>query len=199
MKSLTSRYLRAIKRVALALLCAAAANGAGAGEWATVADSSTVTLYATKQGAWFDGVFEDFTATIDFDPAQPEAGRIIGRVNTTSFKTEDPQNETYVWSYLEIEAFPEARFESSRIEKTAEGFRATGDLTLKGRSNPATLDFFFEQSAAASPPASQATFWGEMIVNRFDFDIASDIDVSWTGRDVTVQVELDLRRVEPDR
>jgi hypothetical protein len=31
-------------------------------------------------------------------------------------------------------------------------------------------------------------------VNRFDFDIASDVDTSWAGRDVIVLVELELSR-----
>jgi hypothetical protein len=31
-----------------------------------------------------------------------------------------------------------------------------------------------------------------MTINRFDFDIASDIDVNTAGQDVIVQVELDL-------
>jgi hypothetical protein len=35
---------------------------------------------------------------------------------------------------------------------------------------------------------------GGMNLDRFDFDIASDIDVNVAGKDVDVQVELSLER-----
>jgi hypothetical protein len=53
--------------------------------------------------------------------------------------------------------------------------------------------FSFSVDADAKPKPT-AHFYGRMIVNRFDFDIAHDVDTSWTGRDVTVDVKLDLRR-----
>jgi polyisoprenoid-binding protein YceI len=85
--------------------------------------------------------------------------------------------------------FPEARFESQSIEKTADGqFVATGELTLKGKTNPAELEFTFD----ASDPAA-AKFHGTMTINRFDYNVGEGwSDTSWIGQDVAVEVDLSL-------
>lgn len=181
------------RRYGIGLLTFLACNLAAAAEWSTVPDTSTVTMYATKQGAPFSGVFKTFTAKIDFDPATPQSGKIVGVVSTDSIDTGDTQNDTYVRSYLNVAEFPEARFESTAIEATADYYRAVGNLTLAGKTHEAAIDFYFTVDDAAKPKAT-AHFSGRMVVNRFDFDIAHEVDVNFAGRDVTVDVELDLRR-----
>jgi polyisoprenoid-binding protein YceI len=184
----------------LASLLAAAAVPAGfafgqnvaAAEWTVVPESSAVTMYATKQGMWIAGVFGEFSARIDFDPKNPASGRIIGVVATVSVDTQDAQNNAYVHGYLNVEEFPESRFESTTIEATADGFRATGQLDLSGHTNPVALDFTFKTGGQTSTGSERAKLSGTMTINRFDFDIASDIDVNTAGQDVIVQVELDL-------
>jgi polyisoprenoid-binding protein YceI len=164
----------------LAALSLAAASG-----WQMKAANSSVTMYATKQGEWFNGTFADFTAEIVFDPANPGAGSIVGVVQTNSIETEDPQNAAYVRQYLEVEAFPEARFESTAIVAIEDYFQATADLTLRGVTKPVTMDFAFSNGP-------EAHFSGQMTIDRYEFGIAGDVDPSRSGRDVTVQVELDL-------
>lgn len=179
---------------ALAFGLAFGASAAAASEWQTLPATSAVTMYATKQGALLTGAFGEFTAAIDFDAGNPEAGRIIGVVETGSVETHDEQNDNYVRGYLDVETFPEARFESTTIEKTAEGYRASGELTLTGITKPALLDFTFVPGEPTSGQSTHATFRGTMTVNRFEYDIATDVDTSWAGRDVVVLVELDLAR-----
>jgi len=181
------------RRCGIGLLTFLACGIVAASEWSTVPDTSSVTMYATKQGAPFSGVFKTFTAKIDFDPANPQSGRIVGTVETDSIETGDAQNDTYVRSYLNVKEFPEARFESTSIQVTDDYYRALGNLTLAGETHEVALDFYFTVDADAKPKPA-AHFSGRMIVNRFDFDIASEIDVNAAGRDVTVDVELDLRR-----
>lgn len=178
--------------IAAAVAVEARAGEPAAKEWAVVPEKSSVTLYATKQGSQIQGAFGEFTATIEFDPAKPESGHIGGVVKTGNVATGDDQNDTYVKSYLDVERFPEARFESKTIERIPDGFRATGELTLKGITNQAFLDFTFVSNDENTMPPAHATFEGVMWVNRFDYDIASDVDTSFAGRDVQVVVELAL-------
>jgi polyisoprenoid-binding protein YceI len=169
-------------------------SAAGASDWTVAADSSAVTMYAVKQGTTFNGVFQDFSAEIEFDPAHPESGRILGIVKTGSIETHDAQNDTYVHSYLETEEYPEARFESKSIETIPGGFRANGDLTVKGITRPAAFEFTFAAATESTTPASHARLAGGMTVNRFDFDVAADVDINFAGQDIYIQVELELRR-----
>jgi polyisoprenoid-binding protein YceI len=169
------------------------AEDAVAVEWTVVPESSTVTMYATKQGMWINGVFGEFSASIDFDPQNPAAGKIVGSVVTASVDTQDEQNDAYVHGYLHVEEFPESRFESQTIEATADGFRANGQLVLAGHTNPIALNFSFMADGEAVSGSGRTRLSGTMTINRFDFDIASDIDVNTAGRDVIVHVELDLK------
>ena len=69
---------------------------------------------------------------------------------------------------------------------------ASGELTLKGVTRPVAFDFVFEIGDGASVPAASARLRGGMNLDRFDFDIASDLDVNVAGKDVYVEVELGL-------
>jgi polyisoprenoid-binding protein YceI len=181
------------KLLVTAGLLAVAADLAAA-QWNVEPQTSVVTMYATKEGQWFSGVFEEFTATIDFDYERPEAGKIVGVVRTGSIDTNDNQNDTYVTGYLNVEEFPEARFASTTIEKTADGYRANGELDLAGHQQPVILEFTFVPESPPSASTSQAQFTGTMTINRFDFDIASEVDTNAAGQDVIVQVVLGLSR-----
>jgi polyisoprenoid-binding protein YceI len=171
--------------IAPVVLAACGCAPASEGGWQTDAATSTVTMYATKQGEWFNVVFTDFTAEIDFDPANPAAGRIVGVVQTNAIEAEDEQNAGYVRQYLETDVFPEARFESTAIVALEGYYQATGNLTLRDQTQPVTLDFEFTTG-------DKAHFSGQMVIDRFAFGIAPDVDPSWGGKDVTVQIELDL-------
>lgn len=177
---------------AVCLIAFGASTRLAAEEWTMAAQESAVTMWVTKQGAWFSGVFEDFSAEIQFDAESPESGQIIGIVETRSINTEDSTNDAYVRGYLEVEDFPEARFESSSIAVTPEGYRATGELTLVGKEKPATLDFTFITAEGPSASNRSADFSGTMSVNRFDYEIGMDVDTNEAGEFVIVQVELKL-------
>ena len=55
----------------LALIDSVAAPTAVAAEWQLVEDSSTVRFIGVQEGSAFRGRFQNFSAMIDFDPANP--------------------------------------------------------------------------------------------------------------------------------
>lgn len=178
----------------LAATCAGAgfAGAAAAAEWNVNEEASQVKFSALQQGSRFDGVFEEFEATIDFDPASPESGRIVGVVQTASANTRDHDRDATLQDpdWFDTANHPEARFESQSIEQIGEGeFVANGDLTIKGKTNPAELRFTFESANGG------AQFLGTMTVNRFDYNVGEGWnDTSWISQDVDVEVDLDLAK-----
>jgi polyisoprenoid-binding protein YceI len=174
----------------------ACAEPASAAEWAAVPETSTITFTGTQQGSAFSGKFEEFTATIDFDPANPTAGKIVGVVKTESVTTRDSSRDTSLLErdWFSVDKYPEARFESKTIEKTADGFRANGELTLKGKTNPVVMDFTFTAGQNSSAPGT-AQFVGKMKIDRFDFNVGEGWnDPSYVGQDVPVEIKLDLKK-----
>jgi polyisoprenoid-binding protein YceI len=166
--------------------------GAFAAEWTVVPESSSVGFIGTQQGTKFNGRFQTFTAEIDLDASQPTAGKIVGVVQVDSVNTRDHDRDAALLDkdWFNAKEFPEARFESTSIEKAADGsYQAAGQLTLKGQTKPATMKFTF------TPASGAAQFAGTMVVNRFDFNVGEGWnDTSWVAQDVTVDVKLDLKQ-----
>ena len=163
---------------------------ASASEWQVIEDSSTVRFIGVQEGSGFRGRFENFTAMIDFDPANPGDGKIIGIVMMDSAKTGDAERDA---TLLEEDWFnpavhPDSRFESERIEKNDDGsFAAHGQLTIIGNSNPVTMEFEFDVDG------STAHFSGSFDILRLDFGVGWDA-TNWIDDEVGVQVELDLKQ-----
>lgn len=175
--------------IAVAACAALTAFGASAGDWTVVADSSAVNFSALQQGSRFNGKFDEFEAAISFDPSNPKSGSIVGVVQTASVATRDYDRDATLQDpdWFDSTSHPEARFESQSIEKTDGGFVANGELTIKGKTNPAQMAFTWEGDDSA------AHFVGTMKINRFDYNVGQGWnDTSWIGQDVDVEVDLDL-------
>ena len=180
------KMLRIIASTTALVLAFGAAQAA---EWTVDNSMSSVGFVAEQQGSRFNGRFQEFEASISFDPASPGSGSIVGTVVTDSVNTRDHDRDAALTEadWFDSANHPEARFESQSIEAADGGFAARGELTLKGKTRPATLRFTFEENGG------KATFDGTMSINRFDFDVGEGWnDTSWVGQDVEVQVKLDL-------
>lgn len=174
----------------LVMVAGLAISAVEASEWQLVEDSSMVRFIGVQEGSAFRGRFENFTATINFDPADPTAGKIVGVVGMDSAKTGDAERDA---TLLEEDWFdptnhPESRFESESIEQLGDGtFAAHGQLTIIGNSNPVTMSFEFEVDGSA------AQFSGSFDILRLDFGVGWDA-TNWIDDEVGVQIELDLQQ-----
>jgi len=77
-----------------------------------------------------EGVFRDFTGTLDYDPAHPERARIDIVVQASSLDTKDDTRDGMVRSddFLDVARYPTLAFHSTHID----GNSVTGDLTIHG-------------------------------------------------------------------
>ena len=174
----------------LTIVAGLAISTANAAEWQLVEGSSTVRFIGVQEGSAFRGRFERFTAMIDFDPADPAAGKIIGVVNMDSAKTGDAERDATLLEedWFDPQNHPESRFESEQIVKLDDGtYEARGQLTIIGNSNPVTLAFEFDVAD------STAQFSGSFDILRLDFGVGWDA-TNWIDDEVGVQIELDLQR-----
>ena len=87
---------------------------------------------ASWYGTKFNGRFQTFTAQINLDPADPTKGSITGTVKLDSVNTRDSDRDASLLDkdWFNAKQYPEAKFESQKIEKTADGYVANGNLTL---------------------------------------------------------------------
>jgi polyisoprenoid-binding protein YceI len=166
--------------------------GAFAAPWTVVPETSSVGFVGTQQGTKFNGRFTTFTAVVNLDPADPTKGSIAGTVQLDSVNTRDHDRDASLLDkdWFNAKEFPQAKFESQKIEKAADGsYVANGQLTLKGQTKPIAMKFTLTGSGAA------AQFAGSFSINRFDFNVGEGWnDTSWVAQDVAVDVKLDLKQ-----
>jgi polyisoprenoid-binding protein YceI len=167
-------------------------TGAFAGKWNVVPETSSVGFVGTQQGTKFNGRFQTFTAEINLDAADPTKGSIVGTVKLDSVNTRDHDRDSALLDkdWFDTKQFPDAKFESQKIEKAADGsYQASGQLTMKGQTKPAVMKFTLKGSGATTQ------FAGTLQINRFDFNVGEGWnDTSWVAQDVAVEVKLDLKQ-----
>jgi polyisoprenoid-binding protein YceI len=87
------------------------------------------------------GEFANVSGTIDFDPANPGASRIDATIDANSLSTGQAPRDEHLKKadFLDVEKHPTITFKSKSVSPDSGGFKATGDLTLRGITKEVTL------------------------------------------------------------
>lgn len=96
------------------------------------------------------GRFNDFQATLDFDPENPTAMKMTGVVTANSLDLNNPDFESTLQEadWLDSERFPQIVFTSDSVTLTAANqFDVNGTLSMRGVSKPITLKATFNGGA----------------------------------------------------
>lgn len=165
----------------------------GATDYQLEPAGSSLKFTATQQGAKFESRFERFTASVTFDPAQPEAGRIEARVDLGSVDTGNPERDEVVKTadWFNLRQWPEALFSAERIVRAGEGYAASGTLALRGVTRPVMLLFRWTPAARGQP----ARLVGSAALERLAFGVGQGDwqDTAYVGNAVDVQIDIRLR------
>ncbi len=89
------------------------------------------------------GGFSKFSGTVEFDPANPSAGKIEVTIEAASIDTRNAKRDEHLRSadFLDVANYPTLTYRSKRIEKTGDNrYRVIGDLTLRGVTREVVLD-----------------------------------------------------------
>lgn len=91
------------------------------------------------------GRFNDFDAQLEFNPDDPTAAQLdavveLASVDTNDARMEDTLKDTDWFNVIE---HPQARFTTVAAEKSGNGLRFTGNLTLRGHTVPVQLQVDF--------------------------------------------------------
>lgn len=148
--------------------------------------------------SFYVGRFDEIAASLDFAAEDPTRSRLEVRIRTASVDTNNPELEEMLRgrSMFDSAAFPEATFVSRGIERTgpASG-RISGELTVKGRTAPLTLDVVFH-GAAPNPLTGEDTlgFSATGTFSRAALGLTA-----WepaVGDEVTLEIEAEFVRAD---
>lgn len=176
-----------------ALLCT---TGALAENWTPVPADSSLKFRAEQQGAAFAGLFNEFTASFELDPADPTRARIEATINMDSVDTQYDERDEYLRGeeWFHVERWATARFVTERIQKAETGYMADALLTLRDQTQPVALAFSLERLEDG-----RLRFAGKTFLRRLDFGVGQGewTNTEWVGNDVSVEVSLVLEPALP--
>jgi len=179
--------------LAFALLLGIAAPLAGAAAappaWTVVPDQSRITFSGEANGSPFEGRFEDWSASIAFDPKDLAQSSATVTIDTGSAKTGDDFQETTLQAleWFNIAEFPKATFATRSIRTDGpDRYVAEGTVTVKSKSVPVTLPFTLK------PEAGGLRMQGSTTLDRVALDLGAQSDPNGTFVSQQIQVKVDL-------
>jgi polyisoprenoid-binding protein YceI len=174
----------------LVLVCGSVALAAT--KWTVQPKESKLTFVGTQQGAEFTGVFERFTADIQFDPQDLAGSRFDVKIETASANTRSDERDEAIKSddLFAVKLYPTAHYVTNHF--TAQGgnkFSATGKLTIRNVTRDVPIEFTFESKNGS------AWLKGGAQLKRLDFGVGQGDwkDTEQVGNEVKVNFVLLLK------
>jgi len=141
------------------------------------------------------GAFNEFEGTATLDGANPANSSAQVTISTASIDTRNAQRDGHLRSndFLAMDEYPQITFVSTGARQVdASTFELTGDLTIKGVTNPITIPFSFEGAAKDPFGNLRVGFEGAVTINRKDYGITWNAALETGGVLVSDKVTLEF-------
>ena len=124
--------------------------------------------YSIKfSGSGATGIFKDLKGQVIFDEKNLAASKFDVTIDVTSINTGNGLKNTHAkgGKWFDASKYPTIHFTSTKVNKTASGYEAQGELEMHGVKKAFTVPFTFTRSG------NGGIFTGNFDVNRVDFGI----------------------------
>jgi len=162
-----------------------------AGNW--TADASKAKVLFTVKGPFpfgtVHGSFSGLKATIRFDEKDLQGSAVSATIDATTVSTgialrnRDLRKKE---EWLDTDKYPRISFKSTKIEKASTGYKAVGELTLKGTTHPVEIPFTFAASG------NTGVFKGSFTIKREDYKVGGA--GGSVGSTITIELEVPVSK-----
>jgi polyisoprenoid-binding protein YceI len=146
------------------------------------------------------GAFTKYLGSVEFDEQNPAASQVSVRVDAASIDTREEKRDAHLRSpdFFDVEKFPELTFLSTKVEKSADGYRVTGDLTIHGVTRPVVLEAELLGRSKDPWGNERIGFAAQTSVNRKDFGLTWNQALETGGVLVgeKIEIALDIQAVK---
>jgi polyisoprenoid-binding protein YceI len=140
------------------------------------------------------GAFDRWQGTFQFDEANPAASKVSVRIEAASVNTREEKRDAHLRSadFFDVENHPALTFESTKVEKAGDGYRVSGNLTIRGVTKEVVLEV--ESLGKGKDPwgNERIAFQAQTSVNRKDFGLNWNQALEAGGVLVGEKVEIAL-------
>lgn len=119
--------------------------------WRIVPADSSIRFTATQNNAPVTGQFKSFSGDVYFDPDQLNVSsvRVTVDMNSIDSAYKEMSDTLKMADWFNVKLFPQAVFVAHKFIKTGDKtYQAQGNLTLRDKTLPVTLDFTVEEYSA---------------------------------------------------
>jgi polyisoprenoid-binding protein YceI len=130
------------------------------------------------------GQFGGYRAEVHLDEENPAASSVRLEIDTDSVDSGNKDRDAHLRTpdFFDVENYPTIVFQSTKVEKSDDDVYALiGDLTIKGKTQPVSVDF--ELTGTTDDPWGnfRLGFEGRTTVNRRDWDLAWNMPLDRGG------------------
>ena len=151
------------------------------------------------------GHFNEVAATGTIDPNNPAASRTEVTIDAASLTTNNAQRDNDLKGsyFLELDKHPKITFRSTKIEPAGQDrFVVTGDLTIKGKTKPLTLEVHRLGELNDANMGHRIGYSAEGQINRKDFGMEFDMLADGriiVGHEIKITIEGELVEQKPEQ
>ncbi|WP_139979932.1 YceI family protein [Nocardioides litoris] len=140
------------------------------------------------------GQFHELAGTAHVDTATPANSRVDLTIEAASVSTGNADRDGHLQSndFFGSGDHPQITFRSTEVSRDGSTWTITGDLTIKGTTNPVTIDF--EEVGSSQDPFgnTRVGFEGSVVVKRSDWGLTFNAALETGGVLVSEKVTLEL-------
>ncbi|MDT8450224.1 MAG: YceI family protein [Wenzhouxiangellaceae bacterium] len=178
------------------VLAATVPAGAEAACYAGGDGTGTLEFAGAVEGRGFTGRFGEFDVRYCMPEGEPESGRIEVTVALASADSDNRDRDTTLKGeeFFDVVSFPESTWRSTEIVRDGEGYRAEGELTLKGITAAQPIRFTLEPDGERIVARGAFTLAGDAEVDRQRFDVGTGefADPEFVRNRVDVRFKVEL-------
>jgi polyisoprenoid-binding protein YceI len=172
------------------MVIAATRMHAAAPQWKVVPEKSVITFTAMQNNAPVSGKFNNFVGDIHFDPAKLDDSKVRIEVDMGSISTNYSvvADTLKLSDWFDVTDFPHAQFTSKKITHVSgQQYQVTGDLKVRDKIHPITVQITIEQ-----PTAKEMHAKGSTSIHRTAFGVGQGEWASTNEVKDDVKVDADL-------
>ena len=142
------------------------------------------------------GRFNDFEATLDFDPENPTAMKLTGvlAANSIDINNTDLESTLQESDWLDSERYPQIVFTSESVEETGGNqFAVNGTLSMRGVSRPVTLEARFN-GGADNIITRKYTIGFQANANILRSEFGMDTFTAFAGNEIEIELHGEFLR-----
>lgn len=163
-----------IRRLVLAMLLAGLATQANAANWEIDASHTNIGFSVSHLFTSVQGRFDEFEATVAFDPDDPRKAVVRGTVQSASINTNHAKRDKHLRSadFFDVEKYPTLHFESTEMKEwSGNKGKLAGKLTIHGVTKAIVFDVVYQGQGSDPWGNVRAGFRATLTIDRRDYGL----------------------------